>query len=105
MVSYIVYPPSGVKILFVKYLGLIANIHFLSSVMIVILFTLSPFMRSVSHEFAIKIHVPIFFTGTGYDEINEEICELINDKKIFPDYHDVREIVYKWNKKHNLKME
>ncbi len=44
------------------------------------------------------------FAGTRYPEINKKISKFINVHNIFPDYHDIRDIIAKCNIKYHLHM-
>lgn len=44
------------------------------------------------------------FQGTRYKAVNRRIEKFINRKKVFPDYHDIRDIVVKVNKKEQLNL-
>ncbi|XP_074654149.1 uncharacterized protein LOC141908160 [Tubulanus polymorphus] len=42
------------------------------------------------------------FNGTRFREINKLLARFINNTKSFPDYHDVKRVISKSNKKYNL---
>ena len=44
--------------------------------------------------------MPVFATGTRWQEINRKIEKLVNKFKTFPDFQDVRDIVKSCNRKY-----
>lgn len=44
----------------------------------------------------------ISFPGTRFPEVNRRIQRFVNKNKVFPDFHDIRNLVRAANKKYNL---
>ena len=60
-------------------------------------------IRLCRHFYNIALYVSLardIVTGTKFPEINKKIEKLINKYKVFPDYHDIRQIVQICNMKY-----